>query len=420
MKIVLVSRDQILARSCREILNELPGSDTFLVVEAAATGVVPPHDLCLWDFVAEETAGLSELSGLTSSSLQRCFFLTQKRYLPILQELTGTSDLQVLLKPVTPATLRAVLGEACRLWREQYENAAAHIGTLRAERDEMLQCLLQANLRLQEYDQERTNFLARSIHDFRAPLTALTGYCSLLLEEQLGAITSVQREILERMQRSARRLSRMANGMFQLSVAGRAEQTLRLCEGDLRDCVEQALHEVTPFLEGKRIAVTTEIVDSANLFFERSLMEQMLINLLDNACKFTPRAGIIEIKGYPFFWERRAGLVGRFDIARDRRTAPVHTPNCFRLDIRDSGPEIPAGHLNKIFEEYTSYAGGQDRSGGGLGLAICKMIAQRHQGRVWAENSSVGPVFSMVLPFQQLQDRMPVAAAGAEVFSCAV
>ena len=60
---------------------------------------------------------------------------------------------------------------------------------MRADRDEILQCLIQTNLKLQEYDQERTNFLARAIHDFRAPLTALCGYSSLLLGNNLGPLT---------------------------------------------------------------------------------------------------------------------------------------------------------------------------------------------------------------------------------------
>jgi signal transduction histidine kinase len=74
---------------------------------------------------------------------------------------------------------------------------------MRLERDEMLQHLLYANLRLQEYDQDRTNFLAHSVHDLRAPLTAVHGYCSLLLDGQAGPLAPEQSKILERMERSS-------------------------------------------------------------------------------------------------------------------------------------------------------------------------------------------------------------------------
>ena len=75
-------------------------------------------------------------------------------------------------------------------------------------------------------------------------------------------------------------------------------------------------------------------------------------------------------------------LEGRFQEMR--------TLNAYRIDIRNSGARIPHDHLANIFEEYTSYAGGQDRSGTGLGLAICRMIATLHEGRVWAENTVSG------------------------------
>jgi signal transduction histidine kinase len=65
-------------------------------------------------------------------------------------------------------------------------------------------------------------------------------------------------------------------------------------------------------------------------------------------------------------------------------------------------------HAGKIFEEYTSYSGGQDRSGSGLGLAICRRILQLHHGRVWAESHSAGAVFSFVLPVQPVEARTPV------------
>jgi signal transduction histidine kinase len=232
-----------------------------------------------------------------------------------------------------------------------------------------------------------------------------------LLGEQFGSLSSEQKEVLERMQHSARRLTRMANAMFQLSICQRVESKLNLQKGDIRECIEQALHEVTPFTETKRLSVSVDLVPPPDsLSFERSQLEQVLINLLDNACKFTPRAGSIEIRGYPFFWERRTAQITT--RVGDRRLRHVPEPNCFRIDVRDSGPAVPVGHLSKIFEEYTSYAGGQDRSGGGLGLAICRMMMDQHQGRIWAEPTTSGAVFSLVLPFQRSES----AVLGQETF----
>ncbi len=227
-------------------------------------------------------------------------------------------------------------------------------------------CLIQANLKLQEYDQDRTNFLARAVHDFRAPLTAASGYCGLLLGEALGEMQEAQKDVLRRMQHSVKRLSRMASAMFELSVGRQVKRQPELRKGEIGACLEQALHEINPFAEAKRISISVDLEPPAGtLYIEASQIEQLLINLLDNACKFTPRAGEIEIRGYPYFWERRSPRSLR-SIAGDRRVRDCGLPNSYRIDISDSGPRIPVEHLEHIFEEYTSYGGGRDRSGGGL------------------------------------------------------
>ena len=142
----------------------------------------------------------------------RHLFLVQRQDLAHFRAQTGATDTHVLLKPASRATLTAFLGAAAQADRPSASSA------LRADRDEILQCLIQANLKLQEYDQDRTNFLARAVHDFRAPLTAISGYCGLLLGEPLGPLREEQKEVLRRMHRSTQRLSRMASAMFQLSV----------------------------------------------------------------------------------------------------------------------------------------------------------------------------------------------------------
>src|SRR6185312_3256207 len=101
---------------------------------------------------------------------------------------------------------------------------------------------------------------------------------------------------------STKRLSRMAGAMFQLSVGRHVKRRPELQQGDIRECLEQALHEITPFADDKSIAITADLAPSEHpLLFEAGQMEQVLINILDNACKFTPRAGTIELRGYPFF-----------------------------------------------------------------------------------------------------------------------
>ena len=99
----------------------------------------------------------------------------------------------------------------------------------------------------------------------------------------------------------------MSSAMFQLSVGRQVKMQPVLRKGDIRKCVEQALHEITYFAEDKQISISTNLEpEPGPLYFERAQIEQVLVNLLENACKFTPRAGEIEIQAYPFSWERRA------------------------------------------------------------------------------------------------------------------
>lgn len=400
MRFSLVSQDRELYKLCQEILPGVSGGHS-LLDRVGSHEVQSEADFFIWDF----QPGMEIAVKIIEENLQRHIFVVHRRDMTSFRERISFSEASVLLKPVTRPALRAFLEQAISSY---VSLATDRIGSLRANRDEMLQQLIQSNLKLQEYDQERTNFLSRAVHDFRAPLTAVTGYCGLLLDEQLGTLSADQKEVLERMQHSAKRLSRMANSMFQLSIGRQIEVRPNIQENDIRECIEQALYETLPFTNEKNISVSLDLTAPPDgVCFEMSQLEQVVINLLHNASKFTPRAGFIKIKGYPFFWDRRSNGSNVWRKL-DRRLGEGQEPNAFRVDIEDSGPGIPSSGLTGIFEEYTSYAGSQDRSGGGLGLAICKLIMAQHQGAIWADNVAPrGAVFSFVLPLHEAGAKLP-------------
>lgn len=381
MNVQIVSQDERLHQFCREILAEYSGDKWRLNPGRSLA------DLYVWDINTDKDLPVKWEIG------PRYLFLVPRRDSRRFREALARPESAVLLKPITRANLSTFLGIA--LWSHADRVSSA---SLRTDRDEIFQCLIQATLKLQEYDQNRTNFLSRAMHDFRVPLTAINGYCGLLLSEVMGPLEANQADVLRKMRQSSHRLSRMAEAMFQLSMGVQVVSGLSARKESIRGCIEQCIHEVTPAAEGKQITISLEL-DTATpeLFFERTLIEQVLINFLDNACKFTPKGGLIMIKGYPVFWERRSKTKWMPPIT-ERRRQNSEEPNGYRLDVSNSGKKIPAEHLDDIFEEYASYSGGQDRSGGGLGLAICRMIITQHEGRVWAENTDEGPQFSFILP----------------------
>lgn len=361
MQICLISDDEKLLGFVREIAGH-----NLLVIEPSQKP--PESDLCIWD-VGEKF----DVSALTSG---RHLLLVERQQLTSLARLLGDQSACILLKPAKRATIEAFLGDAT-------------VGALRSDRDALLQHVLRANLRLQEYDQDRTTFLARALHDLRAPLTALHGYCGLLVDGELGAVNSHQAELLQRMRSSTQRMTRLVSSMFELSVAGRVERKLHLEQGDIEACLNQALHDVSPFLQEKHIFVEVQLDPPEHgLLMETEQIEQLLVNLLENACKFTPRRGNIEVRGYSVYWDPASEL-------DDSACAS----NAYRIDIRDSGPGIDPSVLDSIFEEYTSYGEANDRSGG-LGLAICKLIVNAHGGKIWAASSGEGAAFFVILPFE--------------------
>ncbi|MEO8371459.1 MAG: HAMP domain-containing sensor histidine kinase [Candidatus Solibacter sp.] len=403
MNVTIISRDKELYRLCRDILPDVTKQHWNLSV--AEPEEAPQNaDLYLWD-VQPSTIPAGFHGG---SATHLC--LVSRKDLPLPPEL-GRLNPSILLKPVTRATLTAFLTLAVAAHQHRLSDTT----TLRADLDEMLQCLIQTNLKLQEYDQDRTAFLARALHDFRAPLTALSGYCGLLLSEPLGPLNKEQREVIQRMLNSTQRLSRMSAAMFQLSVGRQVKRMLDLQPGDIQSCLDQALHEISPFADDKSITITMDVSPCVRqLFFETGQLEQVLINILHNACKFTAKSGMIEVSGRPYFWDRRTNAS---TVSGERRTQTVREPNSYRVNISNSGPPIPREHLSRIFEEYTSYAGGRDRSGGGLGLAICRMIITEHEGKIWAENTSAGPVICFVIPMRTEASRTPQKSSAGLTFA---
>ena len=199
--------------------------------------------------------------------------------------------------------------------------------------------------------------------------------------------------------RSLRRLTRMAAAMFELSIGRQMQGHITFQAADLEATVAQVLREIGPFSSEKHISITADLGPATNeLHFDASQIEQVLLNLLDNACRFTPRHGSIEVSGYAYFWDRRLRNTPG-GASSGRRHEDSRAPNCYRIDIRDSGPGIPPEHLGGIFDEHTPYANSSDRSGGGLALAVCKTIMEAHHGRVWAEPGTNGAIFCLVIPF---------------------
>ena len=396
MEALLISEDADLCALCAQVITETTREHPWSFSNTSAgTASRHPADLYILDF--EPAANLPAGLDLNSSNVVA---LVHRRDVDEIKRILGPAS-NIILKPVSRSTLSALLSFAIA-------NRTAL--ELRADRDHIFQRLLETNLKLQESDQSRNEFVARLAHDLRAPLTAFSGYCGLLLGEHLGPLSDRQKDVVRRMDYSAQRLAGMAESLLNLNVGNRAKRRPLLSKGDLRATLDQALHEIGPLTQNKRITIKSAVTPHEGQYFESAQINQVLVNLLDNACRFTPRNGVIEIRGYPFFWERRGSGTSAL-LPKERRVSDNREPNCYRLDILNSGSALPRERLESIFEEYTSYAEPKNGSGGGLGLAICRTIIEDHGGRVWADNEESGPKLSFVLPTRRSSDSNSASAA---------
>lgn len=399
-----MSEDAAVLALCREIARDIPSiSWTFRLRKECPSS--SDAELCLWDY-KKGCCLPRDVSWGT-----RCFVLVASNDLAEFRAAHPFAEPGIILKPVTRAVLRAIITQRIPRYAGEIQSDGE---LLRSDRDELLQSLMQANLQLQEFEAQRNNFLGRALHDFHAPLTALSGYCGMLLEEKSGLLTDQQKLIVTRMHRSVRRLSRLSRAMFHLSVGRQIPAKPLVRETDIRECVEQAQHEIQQLADEKQIQIDLDLEPlPVPLLIDSSQIEQVTINLLENACKFSPRHGSITVKGYSCFCERRIENVSCPPDAERRHTdsRPVNT---YRIDIVDCGPGVSPEQIDKIFEEYVTYAGERDHTRGGLGLAISRVIVEQHHGRIWAENCQSGAVFSFILPLQTPVERGKPARAGCE------
>jgi signal transduction histidine kinase len=378
VNISVVSSDRAIIGFCRAILDPLLSSqcriEQFVQSENATEA-----DILIWDAEtlptipppmakADGSAKLVIVSKSSQSSI--CRSLPHAEY-------------SILNIPWTSLSLRVFLESAVsRLQLDAPEGP----GQLALGRDRILQRLLETNSKLQEYDRDRTNFLTRAVHDIRVPLMAVDGYCGLLLAGQLGPLNAEQAQILERMKRSLSRLGGLAESMMQLGAGGAISANAHLEPGSLEACVNHAMTEVLPIAEQKQISFHLDLEPHAGtLLVDSAQMQRVLVNLIDNSCKFTPKNGSIEIRGY--------NSVEQF--------SPQIRGAGYRIDISDTGPGISPERVESVFDEFTSYGGSADRSGAGLGLAICRTIVQAHNGRIWASQESQGATFSLALPYER-------------------
>lgn len=269
----------------------------------------------------------------------------------------------LVVRPERPAALAG----AGRLdLVETFANQAA----LAIERASLLGEAQEARVRV-ETERLRSSLLSAVSHDLRTPLATITGAASSLLEGDDRFDPATRRELTEAIRDEADRLATLVTNLLEMT---RLETGVRIRREwhPLEEIVGAALASLEPRLHDRPVSTDLPL-DLPLVFLDDVLIQQVLVNLLDNAVKYTPAGSPIEI----------SATLGEGEI---------------RVAVADHGPGLAAGDLERVFEKFYrgAAAGGE---GTGLGLAICQSIITAHGGRLWAENrAGGGTTFSFTLP----------------------
>ena len=232
-----------------------------------------------------------------------------------------------------------------------------------------------------EMERMRNSLLSAVSHDLRTPLASITGASTTLLDQSDRLDPATQRDLLTSIYEEAERLGRLVNNLLDMTRLDAGAMVPQRDWQLFEEIAGSAVRRLKKFLAGHPVKISVA-GGFPMLHVDAMLMEQVLVNLLENAVRYTPPCTAIAID---------ARVVGRFA----------------EIEVADGGPGFPAGSEQKVFDKFFrgDDAGGR---GSGLGLPICRAIITAHQGVIEAANRH-GAVVRIRLPLPPDQPAIPEA-----------
>jgi signal transduction histidine kinase/DNA-binding response OmpR family regulator len=228
-----------------------------------------------------------------------------------------------------------------------------------------------------EVDQVKSQLFANISHEFRTPLTLIKGPVQALLEQ---ATEKMNRDQLLTIQRNADLLLKLVNQLLELARLESGTVIERKSEGDLNTFITIVASSFNSMAEQKQIHYIVEPPAVAvRAFFDKDKIETILINLINNAIKFTPANGRVSVKAV--------------------LTPQAANDSLLTITIADTGVGIPAEKQRKVFERFYQVSDAHKESGTGIGLSLVKELVQILNGKIELQSTlGVGSTFSVMLP----------------------
>ncbi len=252
---------------------------------------------------------------------------------------------------------------------------------------------------LRRLERMRADFVANVSHELRTPLTAIRGSAETLADGALADPDAAAR-FVGVISSHAERLTRLLDDLLGLSRLESDELQINLQSHSLAGLVDTAATAVEEARSAKDIRIQRQFEDSSvTVQCDRQLIEQVLINLLDNAIKYTPGGGVVTIRSHVVSGENSQAALASHHIRLGAEGVPAKGDVVF-VEVADSGIGIPADLLNRVFERFYRVDKGRSREmgGTGLGLAIVRHALALHGEHVFVDsNLGRGSTFGFTL-----------------------
>jgi len=369
-RLLIVDDDPAQLKALCEVLNLEGFASTGFgsAKRALETLVAQEFDLLITDLMMPEMDGISLLEKAREISADTVtIVMTGHAAIDTAVRAMQAGALDYIVKPFKLKAILPVINRALAVRRLRMENQRLAASVSARTRE-----LENANRELEALNRELNAFSYSVSHDLRAPLRTVQGFCQMYLEDYGSTIPAEGRRLLDHVVTGATRMGQIIEDLLRLAQLGRQE--LRRRPVPLNAMIDRLIAELRARAPERNVEVV--IGELGECDGDASLLEQVFVNLLSNAFKFTSKRELARIE------------VGR----RHQDDERVYF-------VRDNGAGFDPRYLDKLFGIFQRLHSAQEFAGTGVGLSIVQRIVQRHGGRIWAEAApDQGATFYFTIP----------------------
>jgi signal transduction histidine kinase len=275
---------------------------------------------------------------------------------------------------------------AANEWSRKNESLRKEIDSRKQTEEELVKRELQLEeaikktASLEEVNRLKSQFLSMTSHELRTPITPIMMQIQMLIQGRLGKLNEREKESMRMLLRETKRLDGLIADILDLSRLQVSGMRFEFKPNDINEVITHAVETMRYSAHDKGVQLVFRKRRIPPFSFDRDRITQVVTDLLNNAIKFSPGGGKVEIG---------AGRQGKHVVVR----------------VRDEGIGMPKDGMKKLFRPFSQIDSTATRKYGGvgLGLSICKGIIEKHHGRIWAESDGPGKgsTFIFELPFHK-------------------